>query len=64
MRPVGDSQSPDPGEARPDFVVSDRDGQSAEPVFTAFAVDALRGLGYSVAVNQPFKGGYITQSAR
>ncbi|MGI8704511.1 MAG: N-formylglutamate amidohydrolase [Sphingomicrobium sp.] len=61
MRPVGDSQSPDPGEARPDFVVSDLDGTSAQPDFTGFAVDTLRGLGHSVAVNEPFKGGYITQ---
>ena len=61
MRPIGDSQSPDPGQARPDFVVSDRDSESSEPQFTDFAVDTLRGLGYRVAVNEPFKGGYITQ---
>jgi N-formylglutamate deformylase len=62
MRPVGDEQSPDAGEERADFVVSDRDGTSAEPAFTDFAVDSLRGLGHRVAVNHPFKGGYITQS--
>ena len=61
MRPLGDAQSADPGEKRPDMVVSDLDGQSAEPAFTQFAVDALRELGYGVAVNHPFKGGYITQ---
>lgn len=61
MRPIGDSQCIDPGERRPDFVVSDRDGTSAEPEFTGFAVETLRGLGYSVGVNHPFKGGYITQ---
>jgi N-formylglutamate deformylase len=62
MRPLGDEQSPDPGEERPDFVVSDRDGTSAEPAFTGFVVDALEALGYEVAVNHPFKGGYIIQS--
>jgi N-formylglutamate deformylase len=61
MRPRGDAQSPDPGEARPDFVVSDRDGDSAEPEFTGFAIKTLRGLGYSVALNHPFKGGYLTE---
>lgn len=61
MRPLGDAQSSDPGEIRPDFVVSDRDGTSAEAAFTDFAVEAIRGLGYSVAVNHPFKGGYITE---
>lgn len=62
MRPVGDSQSIDPGEERPDFVISDRDGTSAEPAFTDFAAETLRALGYSVAINHPFKGGYITQA--
>jgi N-formylglutamate deformylase len=62
MRPLGDEQSPDPGEERPDFVVSDRDGTSADPAFTGFVVDALEALGYDVAVNHPFKGGYIVQS--
>lgn len=61
MRPLGDAQSSDPGEIRPDFVVSDRDGTSAEAAFTDFAVEAIRELGYSVAVNHPFKGGYITE---
>lgn len=62
MRPFGDAQSIDPREERPDFVISDRDGTSAEPEFTNFAAETLRGLGYSVAVNHPFKGGYITQA--
>lgn len=61
MRPVGDAQCADPGAARPDFVVSDRDGASAEAAFTDFAVETLRALGYTIAVNHPFKGGYITQ---
>jgi N-formylglutamate deformylase len=61
MRPVGDALAPDPGETRPDFVVSDRDGTSADPAFTERVAAALRGLGRSVALNRPFKGGYITE---
>lgn len=61
MRPIGDAQSIDPGDKRPDFVVSDRDSASAEPDFTDFVADTLRELGYTVALNYPFKGGYITQ---
>jgi N-formylglutamate deformylase len=61
MRPVGDESSSDPGEERPDFVVSDLDGDSAGVEFTRHAIDQLRELGYSVNRNWPFKGGYITQ---
>jgi N-formylglutamate deformylase len=63
MRPVGDALSPDPGADRPDFVVSDRDGASAAPVFTAQLKNILESLGYSVAINEPFKGGYVIQRA-
>lgn len=61
MRPVGDALSSDPGAIRPDFVVSDRDGTSAEPQFTDLVEQALQDMGYSTARNQPFKGGYITR---
>jgi N-formylglutamate deformylase len=61
MRPVGDESSSDPGEERPDFVVSDLEGDSADANFTRHAVEQLRELGYSVNLNWPFKGGYITQ---
>lgn len=40
----------------PDFVVGDRDGTTCEPAFTALVADVLRGLGYSVAINDPYKG--------
>lgn len=59
MRPVGDALAPDPGGVRPDFVVSDLDGASSEPEFTEQVAETLRGLGFSVALNHPFKGGYI-----
>jgi N-formylglutamate deformylase len=44
------------GKPRPDFVLGDRDGGSCEPAFTAFVAEFLRGEGYEVAINHPFKG--------
>jgi N-formylglutamate amidohydrolase len=45
-----------PGKPRADFVLGDRDGTTCEPGFTAAVADALRGLGYEVKVNDPYKG--------
>ena len=53
---VGDVMSEDPGRARADFVLGDRDGSTCAPEFTAFVAKTLTGLGYSVAVNDPYKG--------
>jgi len=44
------------GEPRADFVLGDRDGTSCEPAFTAYVREVLAGMGYSVKVNDPFKG--------
>jgi N-formylglutamate amidohydrolase len=44
------------GRPRPDFVLGDRDGTSCEPAFTNFVAEFLRGEGYEVAINHPFKG--------
>jgi N-formylglutamate amidohydrolase len=56
MPSVGDALSTDPGRARPDFVIGDRDGTTCTPAFTELVVSTLRGLGYDVAVNDPYKG--------
>ena len=61
MRPIGDALSSDPGEVRPDFVLSDRDGTSADPGFIELVDTELKRLGYGTARNWPFKGGYITE---
>lgn len=48
-----------PGSARAvraDFVIGDRDGTTSEPGFVTLVADVLRGLGYRVAVNNPYKG--------
>ncbi len=39
-----------------DFVLGDRDGSTAAPEFTAMVAQALRKRGFSVAINDPFKG--------
>jgi len=41
---------------RADIVLGDRDGTSCGSAFTAFVAEVARGLGYNVALNDPFKG--------
>jgi len=45
-----------PGKPRADFVLGDRDGTTCEPAFTATVAEALRSMGYTVKVNDPYKG--------
>ena len=45
-----------PGVPRADFVLGDRDGTSCAPAFTAFVALTLRGMGYDVRINDPYKG--------
>ena len=60
MKSFGTAITPDgPGAARPDMVIGDLEGQSCDPAFTAFVAERLRSLGYSVAVNDPYKGAEI-----
>ena len=57
MKSVGTAITPDgPGAERPDMVLGDLEGQSCDPAFTAFVAERLRALGYSVSVNDPYKG--------
>lgn len=42
--------------APPDFVLGDRDGTSCDPAFTRAVRDFLKGRGYKVAINDPYKG--------
>lgn len=63
MKSVGTAITPDgPGAARPDMVIGDLDGQSCAPAFTAFVAGRLTALGYSVAVNKPYKGAEIVRT--
>jgi N-formylglutamate deformylase len=45
-----------PGLAHADFVIGDRDGTTASPALSRFVCDVLRGFGYDVAYNHPYKG--------
>jgi N-formylglutamate deformylase len=57
MRAVAGKQSEEgAGAARADFVLGDRDGTTCEPRFTALVRETLAAMGYSVKVNDPYKG--------
>ena len=46
---------------RADIVLGDRYGMSCDISVLRFAAETLRAMGYRVAVNHPYAGGYITQ---
>ncbi|WP_149791075.1 N-formylglutamate amidohydrolase [Mesorhizobium sp. NFR06] len=46
---------------RPDFIIGDRFGISASPALTEMAIGLLVGMGYTVAHNKPYAGGFITE---
>jgi N-formylglutamate deformylase len=45
-----------PGLVHADFVVGDRDGSTASPALSQLIVEHLRGCGFSVDYNHPYKG--------
>jgi len=47
--------------ARPDFIIGDRFGASASPALTEQAISQLIAMGYTVAHNKPYAGGFITE---
>jgi N-formylglutamate deformylase len=59
MKSTGNAMNVDSGQARPDLVVSDGEGTTADPQFTAWVAARWRELGYHVSVNDPYKGGGI-----
>jgi N-formylglutamate deformylase len=56
MPSVGDVMADDAGRERADFVLGDRDGTTCEPAFTQCVAETVRGMGYGVAINDPYKG--------
>lgn len=46
---------------RPDFIVGDRFGISATAALTETAIGLLTAMGYTVAHNKPYAGGFITE---
>jgi N-formylglutamate amidohydrolase len=59
MKALGRARRGQPAPVREDFVLGDLDGASCDPAFTAFVAGALRDMGYSVAINRPFRGAEI-----
>ncbi len=46
---------------RPDIIVGDRYGTSASQALSRYAIACLRRLGFQVAYNKPYAGGFITE---
>lgn len=61
MKSAGNAMNIDAGRSRPDVVLGDLDGTSADPDFTQHVKSAFASAGLNVALNDPYKGGYIVQ---
>jgi N-formylglutamate amidohydrolase len=61
MPSVGGPADSDRGLSRPDIVLGDRFAMTAAPAIVDTAEATLRQLGYSVARNNPYAGGFITE---
>lgn len=46
---------------RPDFIIGDRFGRSCSETVSWAAINILQNMGYNVAYNKPYAGGYITE---
>lgn len=57
MKSRGNEMNTDAGAPRPDFVVSDRQGLTAAPEFTAWVASWFTARGHTVQVNEPYRGG-------
>jgi N-formylglutamate amidohydrolase len=62
MPSTGGPMDEDSGRARCDIVLGDRFGMSCDPRVTDLAEAVLRRLGYRVARNDPYAGGFVTQN--
>jgi len=62
MKSRGNAMNVDNGAARPDFVVSDRHGTTADPAHTKWVADWLRARGFVVQVNDPYQGGDLVRT--
>ena len=62
MKSRGNAMNVDSGAERPDFVVSDRRGATADPAHTRWVADWLSARGFSVKVNDPYLGGDLVRT--
>ena len=56
MKAMGRGRHGQPAPIREDFVLGDLDGQSCDAAFRDLVAGELRAMGYSVAINAPFRG--------
>jgi N-formylglutamate amidohydrolase len=56
MKAMGRGRQGTPAPIREDFVLGDLDGESCDPAFRDLVAGELRAMGYSVAINAPFRG--------
>ncbi|WP_412565165.1 N-formylglutamate amidohydrolase [Thalassobius sp. MITS945101] len=56
MASHGDHTTEDGAVRRPDFVIGDRDGTTCDPRLTTCVIETLQACGYSVSLNDPYKG--------
>lgn len=62
MKSMGNKMNDDAGKPRPDFVISDRDGTTSDPAFTAFVAAQLTSAGYDASINWPYKGAALIRN--
>lgn len=62
MKSIGNAMNIDAGLPRADIVLSDRDGATGDPALMNLMAYHFRDLGYQVALNNPYKGGYLVQA--
>lgn len=61
MKSVGTAMNVDSGRPRPDFVISDRNGTTADTAFTNRVAALFRERGYNAQVNDPYQGAEIIE---
>lgn len=62
MKSRGNAMNVDSGAVRPDLVVSDRHGTTADSAQTAWVAEWFRARGLTVQVNVPYQGGDLVRS--
>lgn len=63
MKSRGNAMNVDADAVRPDVVVSDRRGTTADPAMTAWAAEWFAARGYRTRVNDPYQGGDIVSTS-
>ena len=61
MGAIGRKRHPDPGKERADVTLSDRDGETCDADFLDAVRGQLEGMGYRVAINDPYRGGELVR---